>query len=122
MIDHLSTLLVNFPGAANQTRCFSHVLNLVAKSILRQFDVPKKTEGGKDFDDATKALEALAQELETVSGDADDESPDVNEDEDEDEISLADDRDGMSEGEIAELEATLAPIRLMLTKVTVTKV
>jgi hypothetical protein len=34
MIEHLSTLVENFPGAANQTRCFTHILNLVAKSIL----------------------------------------------------------------------------------------
>lgn len=42
MVKHLATLVENFPGAANQTRCFTHILNLVAKSILRQFDVAKK--------------------------------------------------------------------------------
>ena len=65
MIEHLSTLVENFPGAANQTRCFTHILNLVAKSILRQFEVRKKTnDDPDDTDDATKALAALAQELE----------------------------------------------------------
>ncbi|KAF8964442.1 hypothetical protein BDZ97DRAFT_1624243, partial [Flammula alnicola] len=38
MIDHLATLLAEFPGSANQTRCFTHILNLVAKCIMRQFD------------------------------------------------------------------------------------
>ena len=41
MVEHLATLIEDFPGAANQTRCFTHILNLVAKSILRQFDVAK---------------------------------------------------------------------------------
>jgi hypothetical protein len=119
MIEHLSTLIENFPGAANQTQHFSHILNLVAKSILRQFDVPKKDGDGEDLDDATMALEALAQELEDVSlaENMDEEGSDADNEPDEDENSLADDRDGMSEEETAELEASLAPIRMTLTKV-----
>ena len=35
-------LIRNFPGEANCTRCFTHIINLVAKSLLRQFDVPNK--------------------------------------------------------------------------------
>ncbi|KAF9536806.1 hypothetical protein CPC08DRAFT_608459, partial [Agrocybe pediades] len=42
LISQLPTLLDAFPGAANRTRCFTHILNLVAKVILRQFDTPKK--------------------------------------------------------------------------------
>jgi len=34
MIAELENLLDEFPGAANQTRCFTHILNLVVKSIL----------------------------------------------------------------------------------------
>ena len=29
MIEELANLLDDFPGPANQTRCFTHVLNLV---------------------------------------------------------------------------------------------
>lgn len=43
VIKHLSTLVDNFPGAPNQMRCFTHILNLVAKSILRQFNVAKNS-------------------------------------------------------------------------------
>src|SRR6266508_2667096 len=64
MVEHLATLIENFPGPANPTRCFTHILNLVAKSILRQFDVAKKSEGAPDdSDDAVRELAALAQEL-----------------------------------------------------------
>ena len=38
MIEELEHLLNDFPGAANQMRCFAHIINLVVKSILRQFD------------------------------------------------------------------------------------
>ena len=118
MIEHLSTLIKSFPGAANQTRCFTHILNLLAKSILCQFDVPKKKEGEEDLDDATNALEALGQELEIASDNLNnDEESDADEDDVDDENGLGGDRDGMSEEEMAELEESLTPIRLMLTKV-----
>ena len=42
MIDKLVNLLLNFPGAPNQTRCFLHIVNLIAKQLLKQFDVPGK--------------------------------------------------------------------------------
>jgi hypothetical protein len=42
MIVELMDLICNFPGEANRTRCFAHIINLVAKSLLRQFDIPNK--------------------------------------------------------------------------------
>lgn len=42
MIDNLVNLLPNFPRPANQCRCFLHIINLVAKTLLKQFEVPKK--------------------------------------------------------------------------------
>ena len=123
MIEHLSTLIDVFPGAANQTRCFTHILNLVVKSILRQFETPKKAADGnsRPFDDATDALAALAQELEdteTGVGDGNEEGDDDDEigGEDDNEDGLGDGRDGMSDMEVAELEESIVPIWLMLTK------
>ena len=125
MVEHLSTLVKNFLGAANQTRCFAHILNLVAKSILRQFEVQKKTngDGPDDRDDATKALAALAQELELEDSstelveDPEEELEDGNEVTEDNEDGLGDERDGMSEEEEVGLEESLVPIQLMLTKV-----
>jgi len=124
MIEHLATLVENFPGAANQTRCFAHILNLVAKSILRQFDMAKRTvdnpmDDPMDFNDATTALAALAQELEDPAkdDDADEEEADDEMDSDDNDDEPGDERDGMSEAEVDELEKSLIPIRLMLTKV-----
>jgi hypothetical protein len=69
MIEELANLVDDFPGPANQTRCFLHILNLVVKSIIRQFDVPisKKNQENKEddesMDEATKELLKLASEI-----------------------------------------------------------
>ena len=63
MINELEDLLEEFPGASNQTRCFAHILNLVVKSILHQFDVPK-AKANKALDHATKNLLHIADDIE----------------------------------------------------------
>ncbi len=39
MLAELGHSLPKFHRAATQSRCFAHVINLVVKSILRQFDI-----------------------------------------------------------------------------------
>lgn len=41
MIEEMSDLIPTLTGAANHTHCFLHVVNLVAKSLIQQFDVKK---------------------------------------------------------------------------------
>jgi hypothetical protein len=134
MIKHLSMFVKGFPGAANQTHCFAHILNLVTKSILHQFEPQKKTRDSEadNVDNPTKALAALTQELEVEDSaeladnpeeglealadtefDADTEL-EVN---DNDNNGLGDKHDGMSEQDEAELEESLVLIWLMLIKV-----
>ncbi|KAK0437302.1 uncharacterized protein EV420DRAFT_1222563, partial [Desarmillaria tabescens] len=38
MIDVLAENIPAFPGEQHRTRCFAHVINLVAKSLLNQFE------------------------------------------------------------------------------------
>jgi len=72
MIDHLATLLDNYPGSANWTCCFTHILNLVAKCIMKQFNTPKKNKTGGDTseidndvaDDLAATFDELEEELE----------------------------------------------------------
>jgi hypothetical protein len=131
MIEHLATLIDMFPGAANQTRCFAHILNLVAKSVLRQFESPK-AKGEKVMGDAARELAAVVDELndeqEAGGSENGNEAGDYyeaggegnNEDDDtvdDDEDGLPDERDGMKEEELASLEDSVKPIRLVLTKV-----
>jgi hypothetical protein len=123
MFEVLEVLMDDFPGAANQTRCFLHILNLVVKSIIQQFDLPKskKRSGsdnndvgndGWDNDEATEALLRLAGDID-VEGDLMAEG-----DEEDDNIDgWIDEHGEMTEDELKELSVSVAPVRLLLTKV-----
>ena len=114
MIEELADLLDDFPGAANQTRCFLHVLNLVVKSIIRQFDLPKAQANGI-LDEATKVLLALAGDIaleeEKTHDNATDDDVDNNED------GWTNERELMSEWEREELDESVQPVRYLLIKV-----
>jgi len=115
MINKLSVFLEEFPGAANQTWCFTHILNLVAKNILKQFNLPKAKAGG--------VLSAAIDSLSVLAGDIETEEVDMggdlakDDDSDSDEDGLADPWDMMTDNEIAELNESLQPVRLVLIKV-----
>ena len=63
MIDALAELVVMFPGATNQICCFTHILNLVVKVILCQFDM-LKAKVDEVLDVASQALVDLAGDIE----------------------------------------------------------
>jgi hypothetical protein len=42
MVETMATILSHLSGEANRARCLAHIVNLVAKIILRQFDKSKK--------------------------------------------------------------------------------
>jgi hypothetical protein len=42
MVESLATIMSHFSGEANRAQCLAHIVNLVAKIILRQFDMTKK--------------------------------------------------------------------------------
>ena len=48
MIERLAQIMSNFSGEANRARCLAHIVNLVAKIILRQFDMPKRNKNSKN--------------------------------------------------------------------------
>lgn len=102
MVRYLSNALDDFPGRANQTRCFVHTINLIAKSILKSFDTQKIQEI-ESFNNAAHALADLANghescDLEDEEGEDDEDNSEVEEDDN-------------------ELDASLEPIRTMLLKV-----
>ena len=119
MINRLATTLETFPGSANQTRCFAHILNLVAKCIMKQFDAPKKPEqrGENSEGDIEAELEPNHDDLEDGLGGLDD-------DQDEEEVRGRNDgeeelnrHERMTEDEINELEQSVKPVRHVLAKV-----
>ncbi|KAG2088934.1 uncharacterized protein F5147DRAFT_561336, partial [Suillus discolor] len=44
----LAKCMDSFGGALSRTRCFLHIVNLIAKSIIKLFDVPKKEQARLD--------------------------------------------------------------------------
>jgi hypothetical protein len=113
MIDVLAELVVTFPGAANRTRCFAHILNLVVKVILHQFNVPK--------DKAAKVLDVASQALVDLAGDINMEEMvmDENEEDEDDDgkEGFVDPREWMSQDEEDELDLAVCPVQLVLVKV-----
>ena len=119
MIEHLAVLIETFPGAPNQTRCFAHILNLVAKSVLRQFEAPKKGKAvdGKELADVDEIEgdDNRASDSGTID---DDECDDVDDEiTDDDEDGLPDELDELSEDELLSVKSSVKPVQLVLTKV-----
>ena len=111
MIEELANLLDNFPGAANQTRCFTHILNLVVKSILSQFDLLKaKANIADEILTLADGLE-LEEEISAKEGEKGEEGDDNNIE------GWVDERGEMNEEQLEELEARIEPIQLLLIKV-----
>jgi hypothetical protein len=113
MIDELANLLEDFPGRANQTRCFTHVLNLVVKSIIKQFDLPK----ARVLDQAADELSRLAGDIELEDELSAADGEDGEEGEDDNTEGWIDEREEMTATEVEELDACVRPIKLLLTKV-----
>jgi hypothetical protein len=121
MINKLELLLDDFPGPANQTRCFLHILSITAKSIIKQFDVPK----AKNRPNGTVSNNAVAQALADIADGLEGEERDeyekqVQGDDEADDQPLdpwVDFQEGLTEEEKEEIWESTQPVRLMLTKV-----
>jgi hypothetical protein len=122
MIAELEDLLPEF-SKANHTRCFLHVNNLVARTLVRQFDVPRPTPGNVDDDDSDDELRQFAgdinlEDLQTREA--------LLEDVVTGEIGMDDNIDGwvdemaaLSQAERKVLQNSLRPVRMLLVKVNI---
>ena len=116
MIRELAELVPGFEGEVGHTRCFLHVINLVAKSLIHQFDV----HGGEvDVDDEQQEL-ADEADMEDACSEA------AEGDESDDEDTASDNDDGfidevekMDEVEKELHEQTIRPVKVVLVKVSV---
>lgn len=61
MITELTKILPKF-SEVSHTQCFLHIINLVAKSTIKQFDIPKKWED-EHLDEAEQELCNLAGDV-----------------------------------------------------------
>ena len=109
MVKELEKSLVNFPGDASQTRCFCHIINLVAKSVITQFDAPKNQQGNNGRANLAGPIEAEEewQQIEDLQ---------ENKETDDDE-GWVDERAELSGMELAVLDLNVLPARRVLMKV-----
>ena len=119
MIVRMSNLLISFLGDANRARCFNHVIAVIAKSAIHQFDIPK---GQADavLDEAESELRELAEglDIEEEQTKGEWEGPDNEEDEEgEDPDGWVDEVAGLSVADHEALEENIRPVRLVLVKV-----
>lgn len=125
MIEELQELIPEFAGSASHTRCFLHIVNLVAKSLIRQLDAKKTVVGDHELAELQKELdeEELIRQSETVDAN-DDEMPEEDENDDEmlekkddNDEGWVDETEDMSNEEKNELEKSIRPVKLALVKV-----
>jgi hypothetical protein len=116
MIDQLETLLDDFPGPANQTRCFLHILSITAKSIIKQFDIPKAKNGTDNA--AVLALANIAEGLDNKEQEEYEKQEQNDNDTDDQPLDAwMTFHDGLTDQEREDINLSIQPVRLMLTKV-----
>ena len=118
MIDELALHLDEYLGSPSHAQCFAHILNLVVKSMMRQFDVPLKKQGN--------VVDEVSHESHDLAGDTEleelptHEEREGNEDEDNVGSNTEDWIDKwveMLEEDVRVLDESVKPIHFLLTKV-----
>jgi hypothetical protein len=118
MIDEIPNIIETFSGDENQARCFNHVVALVAKSTVRQFDVPKGLANAA-LDEAERELQELAEGIDIEDKQTQDEweGPDDEGGEGDDVEGWVDEVACLSVADRVELEENIKPVKLVLVKV-----
>ena len=119
MITELAKILPGFPGQVNQTCCFTHIINLVAKSLMKLFEVKKKSKE-EILTEVEQNLQCLADEidmkdLKTQIKTYQDSGLGAKEVDNNDDI--FDEISEMDKYEATEFQDEILPIQLMLIKV-----
>ena len=106
-------------SVVNHTCCFLHIINLVAKSLIRQFDVPKKIPNEQP-DDADHELYDVAENLDFEETKATATHGNEQEEDDNDNDNIegwVDEQDKLTAEEHEQLHASTRPFKLALAKV-----
>lgn len=106
-------------SSTNHTQCFAHIINLIAKSLLKQFDIKDRDRGDQDLDANERSLLALVEDIEldklTTAQEKDVSDSEI---EEEDIIEgWVDEVEALSPAEWANLGELVRPIKKTLVKV-----
>lgn len=119
MIDKMDAMLTRF-SSINRTHCFAHILNLVTKSLLKQFDIKQDEKKDGDLNDDEQVLLAIAGDIEEEEQIMAQEN-DAEDGDTEDDDSLegwVDEIEALTDEERENLQESIRPIKRMLVKVT----
>lgn len=124
MVDILGDHLEGFEGSLGRVRCFAHVLNLVVKTLLRQFDVPKAKSRAESVDNEEEELLQLTGEDKDETDTDEDGALDDGDfmlpsgvDAQAEPEGWVDEMEAMSEEERAEFARKVRPVQMVLIKV-----
>ena len=111
-------------SAVNHTQCFVHILNLVAKSLLKQFDTKMDDKEKGELNDKERGILALASDIEEeelmTAQEYDEDDGDI--DEDNDVEGWVDEVQALSPQEQENLDKSLVPVKQMLIKVMIIEI
>ena len=131
MVEHLVELLPEFDSQRSRVRCFLHVLSLVVKALIREFDVRPNPEADEK-DNEERELLALANDLQVFEmehqrkrdvrtwgklQEEDDEDAEEDEAEADDGSDDLDPLKDMTEAERKQFEKDVRPVKLAIMKV-----
>ena len=116
MIDELEDALPNFPGVTNWTWCFLHIVNLIAKQLLKQFDVPRKNADAV-LDEVERELWELAEGLDIEELVTWEEQEGEDDEDDDNTEGWINEMDILTVEDREELEKSIGPIWVVLVKV-----
>ena len=132
MISELTKIIPTY-SEVGHTQCFLHIINLVAKSIIWQFDIPKKKkdqhpEQGSQSDNAEQELQDLAGDIDLEEQkflealvwhqiDGKTGEPDMEIEPDDDVEGWVDKMASLSPAECKQVKGGIRPVRLVLVKV-----
>ncbi|KIK92856.1 hypothetical protein PAXRUDRAFT_146410, partial [Paxillus rubicundulus Ve08.2h10] len=125
MIEELEELVPVFSGSASHTRCFLHIINLIAKSLIWQFDIKKQTaDEVLERREAAELMELSAGiNKEDVTTIKEDNIGDIGDHADKDKDNgWVNEVEELSEGERAEPQHTIHPVKLALVKVRISSI
>lgn len=128
MIQEMEYMIASFRGSRTRSRCFCHIINLVAKMVLRQFEPPKRKKK-KDTHQHEDEEGSPPDELSEWENELQDMMEDLDFDDEDEGAPGADDLDGfydvrndLDAANKATLEVEVRPVKMMLLKVSVARI